>query len=64
MAQYERISAEQALLDVDRGDAILVNAYDDDAKWRKTSVEGAVSLMEFERGGAPPRDKTIIFYCA
>ena len=64
MAQYERISAEQALLDAGRGDAVLVNAYDDEAKWRKTSVEGAISLMEFRRGGEPPRDRAIIFYCA
>jgi hypothetical protein len=64
MAHYQRISADQALLDVDRGDAILVNAYDDDGQWQKTRVEGATSFMEFKQAGEPPRDKAIIFYCA
>jgi len=64
MAQYARVSAEEARREQDRGDAILVNAYDDEVKWQNTRVAGAISFMEFARAGAPPADKQVIFYCA
>jgi hypothetical protein len=64
MAAYTRVSAEEARRAVDRGDAILVNAYDDEAKWQSTRVRGATSFMDFTRASAPPPDKRVAFYCA
>lgn len=64
MAQVARVTAEEARRAMDRGDAVLVNAYDDEAKWRNTRVEGAMSLMAFEQADPPPTERQVLFYCA
>lgn len=65
MPDVERISAEDARRKVQNGQAMLVCAYDDEAKCATMRLEGARSLREF-RGALSslPRDRDIIFYCA
>ena len=65
MPDVERISAEDAHRKVQNGQAMLVCAYDDEAKCATMRLEGARSLREF-RGALPslPKDRDIIFYCA
>ncbi len=65
MAEVPRISAEDARQKVQEGQAILVCAYDDEAKCSSMRLEGAVSLAEFRRMQTSlPRDREIILYCA
>ncbi len=65
MADVKRVSPEQARAGVVTGAALLVCAYNDEAKFRKYRLEGAISLDEFkEKVPALDRDKEIVFYCA
>jgi hypothetical protein len=62
--QIERVGVEQSRRDVERGDALLVCAYDDE-RCARVSLEGAIPLSELERrAGSLLRDQTLIFYCA
>ena len=65
MPEVERISAEDARRKVQNSQAMLVCAYDDEAKCATMRLEGARSLREF-RGALPslPKNREIIFYCA
>ena len=65
MAEIERISAEEARQNVQSGQALLVCAYDDEAKCGSMRLEGAVTQSEL-RGMLPslPKDREIILYCA
>jgi rhodanese-related sulfurtransferase len=65
MAEIERISAEAARRKVQSGQALLVCAYDDEAKCASMKLEGALNLREL-RDMAPslPKDREIILYCA
>jgi hypothetical protein len=58
----ERIEAHQAHDDIGMG-ALLVCAYDDQAKFEKFHLDGAMSLPEF-RASKVPKDREILFYCA
>jgi hypothetical protein len=65
MADIERISVAQAHRDVNAGEALLVCAYDDEAKCQKVNLEGSISLTSFQsRIGSVPKTQEIIFYCA
>jgi hypothetical protein len=65
MADIERISVEQAHEEVNANEALLVCAYDDDAKWRMVNLEGSMSLTSFQdRVASLPKTQEIIFYCA
>ena len=65
MADIERISVEQARQEVRANRALLVCAYDDEAKCRKVNLEGSLSLTSFQsRVGSLPKTQEIIFYCA
>jgi rhodanese-related sulfurtransferase len=45
--------------------ALLVCAYDDDGKFEKNRLEGAMSLRTLrEREESMSKDKELIFYCA
>jgi hypothetical protein len=45
------------------GKALLVCAYESDAKFRDTALEGAISFSEFEKRKASlPRDTELFFY--
>jgi hypothetical protein len=65
MADVERIEVEEARRRVAARQAVLVCAYEDDAKCDRIRLEGAMSLSEFKRRAAMlPRDRDVIFYCA
>ena len=65
MADIERIDVEKAHQMVDEGQALLVCAYQDDAKCRMINLEGSISLTTFQsRAGSLPKTQDIIFYCA
>jgi hypothetical protein len=64
-ANVERIDVASARQHVREGRALLVCAYEDDAKCRKGRLEGSIPLARFE-AMAPtlPKSQQIIFYCA
>jgi hypothetical protein len=65
MANIERISVEAAHQDVNANRALLVCAYDDEAKCRKVNLEGSISLASFQsRVVSLPKTQEIIFFCA
>lgn len=65
MPESLRIGVEQARTKVQTGEALLVCAYNDDAKCRALKLEGSIPLSQFEtRVGALPKMQEIIFYCA
>ena len=65
MAEIERISAEETHSKVAANQALLVCAYEDDAKCRMVNLEGSMSLTSFQSKAASlPKDQEIIFFCA
>ena len=65
MADVERIPAEEARQRVRSGQALLICAYEDEAKCNPIRLEGSITLGEFQaRASALPRDKELMFYCA
>jgi len=60
----ERIDVDQAREKV-RAGALLVCAYEDDAKWEEAKLEGSIPLSQFRaRAGTLPKSQEVIFYCA
>jgi hypothetical protein len=60
-----RIEAIEARQRVQSGQALLVCAYDDEAKCATMKLEGAISLGAFEaRSPSLPKNQEIVFYCA
>jgi hypothetical protein len=65
MADIERISAEEAHRKAKANQALLVCAYEDEAKCRMVNLDGSISLTSFEaRVASLPKTQEIIFYCA
>jgi rhodanese-related sulfurtransferase len=65
MSEPIRISPEDTRKRVLSGSALLVCAYEDNEKFRKMRLEGAISFDEFKNKVASlPKDREIIFYCA
>ena len=65
MADIERITVEEAHQNVAANQALLVCAYDDEAKCRKVNLERSVSLTNFQsRLASLQKTQAIIFYCA
>jgi hypothetical protein len=65
MATVERVSVENARRAATAGRALLVCAYEDDAKCRQVALEGALSFSQFKaREGALSKEQEIVFYCA
>ena len=65
MAEVPRISAEEAREHVQGGRALLVCAYDDDAKCGQMRLEGAITMSELrQRLGSLPKNQEIVLYCA
>ena len=61
MEEIERISVEQAHGKANR--ALLVCAYEDEAKCRKLNLSGSISLASFRsRAASLPKTQEIIFY--
>jgi hypothetical protein len=65
MPDIERISVEEAHKKVAGQQALLVCAYDDEAKCRMVNLDGSISLTSFQsRLASVPKTQEIIFYCA
>jgi hypothetical protein len=63
MADIGRIGVEEARGKVQRGQALLVCAYDDEDKCNKIKLEGSISLKALETS-PPSKQQELIFYCA
>ncbi len=64
MAEIERISVQEARTKVLSKAALLVCAYDDEEKYKKMKLEGAISLKDLEsRAATLPKSQELIFYC-
>jgi hypothetical protein len=65
MADIERISVEEAHRKVKANQALLVCAYEDEAKCRVLNLDGSISLAGFQsRAVSLPKTQEIIFFCA
>ena len=63
MIEPQRIIPEEAYRMLKSGTTLLVCAYDDDAKFQKMQLEGAISLSQFKRKlPSLSKDQEIIFY--
>jgi rhodanese-related sulfurtransferase len=63
MTDPRRIPPEAARRKVLSNEAILVCAYEEEEKFRKMHLEGAISLNEFKsRVSSLPKEREIIFY--
>jgi hypothetical protein len=59
-----RVSPLDAHEKVKAGQALLVCAYESDARFEKYHLEGAISFNDFKtRFPALPYDQEVIFYC-
>ena len=64
MSEATRISQQETRQKVLAGQALLVCAYADDAKFARYHLEGAIPLSALQvRLGGLPKDQEIIFYC-
>jgi len=65
MAEVPRISVEEARRQVAAGEALLICAYEDDAKCSRMKLEGSINLSDLQsRLPSLPKNQEIIFYCA
>jgi hypothetical protein len=63
MADTERISAQQAHTKAESNQALLVCAYEDEAKCRVLNLDGSISFASFQsRAVSLPKTQEIIFY--
>jgi len=64
MTEPIRVTPEEAYEKVKSGKALLVCAYEDDAKFKKLKLENAISFNEFKsKLPSLSEDQEIIFYC-
>jgi len=65
MADIERISVADAHRKTKAKEALLVCAYDDEAKCRMVNLEGSMSLKRFQAvADSLPKSQEVVFYCA
>ena len=65
MEPIERVSVEEARKKVKANQALLVCAYEDEAKCRAFNLDGSISLTSFQSKAASlPKSQEIIFFCA
>jgi len=63
MPDIERVNTQQAHTKVTSNQALLVCAYDDEAKCRMLNLEGSISFASFKsRVNSLPKPQEIIFY--
>lgn len=63
MAGVERISPQEAHTKIKSNQALLVCAYEDDAKCKIFNLEGSISFTSFKsRAESLPKSQEIIFY--
>ena len=64
MSEPERVTAEEVYEKLKSGKALLVCAYEDEEKFKKLQLEGAISLNAFKsRLPSLSKDEEVIFYC-
>jgi len=65
MEEPRRVSPEEVRKKVNEGKALLVCAYEDEEKFKKMRLEGAISLAEFKlKLLSLTKDQEVVFYCA
>jgi hypothetical protein len=65
MTEPKRISPEEVYPKLKLGTALLVCAYEDDSRFKKLQLQGAISLNEFKsKLPSLSKDQEIVFYCA
>ena len=65
MTTPQRVTPQEIYPRVKSGEALLVCAYDDEAKCRNIHLEGALFLKEFQvKLPELPKDQEMVFYCA
>jgi rhodanese-related sulfurtransferase len=65
MIEPKRISPKEVYEKLIMGRALLVCAYEDEAKFKKMRLQGAISLNEFKsKLPSLSKDQEIVFYCA
>jgi hypothetical protein len=63
MADIERISVQEAHAKTKANQALLVCAYEDEAKCKMLNLEGSISFTSFKsRAQSLPKSHEIIFY--
>jgi hypothetical protein len=63
MADIQRISVQQAHTKAKSNQALLVCAYEDEAKCRMLNLDGSISFTSFKsRVNSVPKSQEIIFY--
>ena len=63
MSEPKRVRAEEVYGKLKSGKALLVCAYEDEEKFKKLQLEGAISLNEFKsKLSSLAKDQEIIFY--
>jgi hypothetical protein len=63
MEEIKRISVQQAHAKTNAKQALLVCAYEDEAKCRMFNLEGSISFTKFQpRAASLPKTQEIIFY--
>ena len=64
MIEPERIPPKEVYQKLKSGAVLLVCAYEDEAKFKKMQLEGAISLSEFKsKLAALAKDQEVVFYC-
>ncbi len=59
-----RVTPQAARDGLEKGEALLVSGYEDEAKFRAMRLEGAISYGELEaRAPSLDRGQEIVFYC-
>jgi len=63
MVEPKRISSEEVYQKLKGGKVLLVCAYEDEAKFEKMHLQGAISINEFKsRLPSLAKDQEIVFY--
>jgi hypothetical protein len=63
MVEPKRVPPEAVFQNLKAGKVLLVCAYEDDAKFRRMQLEGAISFDEFKfKLPSLPKDQEIVFY--
>ncbi len=64
MAEPERVTVEEIYDKLKSGKALLVCAYEDEEKFKKLRLEGAISFSAFQsKLPSLSKDQGIVFYC-
>ena len=64
MVEVKRVSPVEVFQKLKSGTALLVCAYEDEAKFKRMRLQGAISLYEFKsKLPTLAKDQEIVFYC-